>query len=742
MTRIKIVYCILIISFPTIYSQLWGSPFIPQVIETTTFQPNYDSLPTDEKNKNCPIYNRHEPLVTLTYNEFRDSSNKVVRIYDDIEQPLSISSFFITRNKRLINRHRECVNGNYYSDNCEQWNNECEQKFRFNNCIQIEDTPVLLYLDISNDLSQNKLTGWDSLLLENLNLKKLNLSYNLIGKLDENALASIEFVDISHNFLLQFNLNYTQNNSIPLNFLNIANNQLESIYLSNAVNLQTLDISHNKIKSLTNCILNSNLLFVIYASYNKINDFDTSNLIGLKYLNLSNNNIEFINSTTLTTSLIELDLSNNTIILQSNMNETGYIKNSLKNLEGTTSLLLHKFEEIDELHDIKHDVKADSLIEAPTFTTEYYDSDFSLIFIGDENVVTLTYEKFRDSIDKVVRISDEVEQPISLSSVFITRNKQRIYQYDCEYHYRRWEDCEQKNTECELDAKSHEECILSDITKAPVLILLDISNGHVQNLHSNTFATASECLQCLVLNSNEITKIPKEIFSSLNNLEYLYLSHNKITELNISPLTQLKYLNLSNNNIEFINSTTLTTSLIALDLSNNTIILQSNMFEYSSNLVELFLNNNAINDVPVNTFYEDYNTTNYFIQATTEESVVINTHVNKENYLRDMINLTNQQEHLSSVLLNNDSSLNQFQYDYSIKYNNESMPPLFSALLQNINKIITNKTDEIKESLQKLDNTTSLLLNKLEIFEKKDVIKKHEVDGIYIDADLSPINAW
>ncbi|XP_052755821.1 protein artichoke-like [Galleria mellonella] len=109
-------------------------------------------------------------------------------------------------------------------------------------------------------------------------------------------------------------------------------------------------------------------------------------------------------------------------------------------------------------------------------------------------------------------------------------------------------------------------------------------------------------LQTLNISGNQIEKITENAFYTLTQLEYLDLSHNRLSdveglfEFEMLP-NRMRHLNLAHNEIQQIPSSAFEnlTSLIELDLSYNLIsYLDENSFDNLTNLETLRLNNNNI----------------------------------------------------------------------------------------------------------------------------------------------------
>jgi Leucine-rich repeat (LRR) protein len=149
------------------------------------------------------------------------------------------------------------------------------------------------------------------------NLKSVDLSANTKLKylsLDENQLTSI---DVSHNTLLQG--------------LNVSNNELSSLDISSNPYLQYVNAWENKITTFTSHARNTELTS-LRLDDNLLNSLDVSNLINLESLNCSNNSLSSLNLLSNTNlnylecannNLASLDLHKNTKLTDLRCNDNG-----------------------------------------------------------------------------------------------------------------------------------------------------------------------------------------------------------------------------------------------------------------------------------------------------------------------------------------------------------------------------------------------------------------------------------
>lgn len=106
---------------------------------------------------------------------------------------------------------------------------------------------------------------------------------------------------------------------------------------------------------------------------------------------------------------------------------------------------------------------------------------------------------------------------------------------------------------------------------------IDLSNNYIENVNVNAFRGLEKSLYQIILTGNSLFSIPHHSLTYLNQLRYLYLQQNQISE--ISPQTfngiqlkNLKYFHLDKNKISIFEKGSLTNvPLQVLTASNNKI---------------------------------------------------------------------------------------------------------------------------------------------------------------------------
>lgn len=175
--------------------------------------------------------------------------------------------------------------------------------------IQVSEAGVLTHLDLSDE-SISDMTGIAAF----NNLETLDLYNNNISSIDLSQLTALDFVDLSKNELSQ---------------LDVSNNVL----------LEQLWLDHNNLESLD--VTQLDLLEELFLDDNGISQLDVSNNLALKRLELENNNLENIDLSALTdlrrlyinnNNLSQVDFSNNSDLLYLQCNS-----NNLNNLDVSNS---------------------------------------------------------------------------------------------------------------------------------------------------------------------------------------------------------------------------------------------------------------------------------------------------------------------------------------------------------------------------------------------------------------------
>jgi len=492
-----------------------------------------------------------------------------------------------------------------------------------------------LYLE-NNVLTEIDLSNFEDLIhfrADNNNLQNLNLSNNTnltYLSIDNNKLSDLNIENLSNlqtlyaGYNLINQIDFENNNS--LKDVRIDNNNIENLELQNKPNLSYLDADNNKLKNVK--IINNSALSSISLNNNKITNLIVENNDSLSKLYVNQNNLQY------------LDLSNNTNlkIIQAYLNDLTNINvdnlekletlivwnNNLQsiNLEDNVNLasLLISYNELDSVNLVNNIKLTDINLNGNSFNT---------IILSDKNY-QLALTSIIDSKDYVTKLdigNNKIIQPSEEIKLYIN-NKIVI---PSNYYV---EDFINKLQLQNLNASVYDgenNVITNDIIKNGYY--LKIYNGEevLQNVLIETFENQYfddyNFYKCVVdgynlsntptknyedvLDIEEIKKIKKircetdyKIMSVkgielLENLNYLYLPDNNISQIDLSNNPKLEFLNLQKNNLSSINLSNLvnltdiwldSNLLTELDLSDN-IALKNLSLPYND-LIQLDVSQN------------------------------------------------------------------------------------------------------------------------------------------------------
>ncbi|OJJ14626.1 hypothetical protein BKI52_42105 [marine bacterium AO1-C] len=368
------------------------------------------------------------------------------------------------------------------------------------------------------DLSYNHIIDF-SFLSHLRNLKILDISHNNCNKihLDDN-LVCLEDADLSNNFATSVIVD-----SPNLKNLNLSNNKIKSLSVGCEIrDLQSFNLSYNQIQDIG--FLNSMLnLKTLTLNDNQIlHIFACSRLKGLKNLNLSNNKVSNLRPLAALVELEQLVINSNDIDDVSFLSSLGSIKFlDLSNNKITNLKFLIGLKTLSALHLNRNKIT---------------DASF-LRFLPNLKVLSLSFNKIR-YFDFLLSLN--ILQKLDLRG------------------------CSIKN--------------VSFLTSLSSVTSLSLSNNRIRD--GNALSSLSN-LKALSLNYNEIRDI--SFLQTMTNLQTLYLSYNKVSNVNIlSHLKKLTNLDLSNNDITDISFMSKMVKLFRVDLRNN----QINDLKPCKNIIE------------------------------------------------------------------------------------------------------------------------------------------------------------
>lgn len=264
-----------------------------------------------------------------------------------------LSKFFRSNEKEILNGRKKLsltssvlctLNRIFISDNfCDNQNEDVKKNLQYLKNF-INNTIALKILHNAETVQGGiNLSAFQKLWM--LELKKIPI-HLLLGIHQLQTQVEILVCSGSVSYLQEFSVNGTSSGWIALKHLNLSHNYLEKLEESIKLfpNLETLNVSHNKLKS-SNGLQYLNKLNAVNLGYNhleKVPVFNNDVYYSLKNLSLRNNNIEDLTGLDNLQNLENLDLSYNCIsdhLSLQPLNRLPYLK--MLNLVGNP-LVLHQ----------------------------------------------------------------------------------------------------------------------------------------------------------------------------------------------------------------------------------------------------------------------------------------------------------------------------------------------------------------------------------------------------------------
>ncbi|XP_044755379.1 carboxypeptidase N subunit 2-like [Coccinella septempunctata] len=403
--------------------------------------------------------------------------------------------------------------------------------------LNIEDSRI--YVDGTVDLF-SKLESLQTLVMKNtvverigngtfhnlLQLRTLHLENNTLSLMPKDSLKLYTL-----DSLLFINNNLENVDDIPLCFLenieriNLSKNRiktlkpdlyqcspkkatkssLNSLYENNHLSVESLDLSDNRITSITNAFTsftNLNFLYLANNSISRLTDTDFENLFELEELNLRNNSISSVSLATFTKliSLREIDLSHNKIARLQLQFLTKLTKVDLSHNKLT-------FENMDEVKYLPFLETLDLSYNKLKRTEDFFNEFPSLVNLNlNGNSLMLTEDMFRNLSQL---------ETLFLRGNGITHLPGRIF---------------------------------NNMTS---LKELDLSENKLEVIENYEIFSSLFSLQVFNLSYNNLRYLNHNLFSSLDDCEVLDIAGNKLRDLDypyiINSMRSLDTLNLNNN---------------------------------------------------------------------------------------------------------------------------------------------------------------------------------------------------
>ncbi|CAL2055200.1 hypothetical protein [Tenacibaculum sp. 190524A05c] len=376
--------------------------------------------------------------------------------------------------------------------------------------------------------------------ITDLDLRSKTIS-DLTGIEDFIALKSL---NLKNNSLTSINLT----NNTDLETLGISENDLTSIDLSKNLKLTTLDIGANPLTSLD--VSNNTSLTRLECPVTDITSIDVSNLTQLTFLELFqtdittldvSNNLVLKNLILYRTNLTSLNLSLNTELTQLRIDYT-----DISTIDLTTNTKL------TEVRVNGSDITTVDLSNQVALTDFYGQTGvLEYINIKNGNNTNITNFDVRNNSDlNCITVDDATYSTTNWTNISSSTSfTEGIY---CDYT-----DIPDANFEARLEALGHDD--ISGDGKVPTRLIKDVTSLTV-NGHSVSDFTGIE---------------------DFTGLTYLDVGNNNITSIDVSNLTLLTFLRVDGN------------SLTSLDLSKNTLLIDLRC-SYNSGITSLSLSNNTL----------------------------------------------------------------------------------------------------------------------------------------------------
>ncbi|XP_063228922.1 chaoptin [Bacillus rossius redtenbacheri] len=446
------------------------------------------------------------------------------------------------------------------------------------------------------DVSGNEVTEVQKLAFKDLFLVSINISHNLISKIEPGAFencANITVLDLSHNKLQALPRTAFDSSTYATELL-LSHNQftdLSQVPLHNMTGLKILNASHNAIETIPrNTFPKLYELHTIDLSHNRLREvwngvFQT--LFSLRSLNMSHNSLQAVKGSTFGAlhTLLELDLSHNNI---SDMNKVALARlSSLRMLQLQRNALSRVFQLPISLSSLF--LSHNSLQRIEPLTTWPVMNSLLLLDLG--------YNRLGDSLQRGSFANLLTLQTLDLAGNGLSAPP--------------WESLADMSTLQYLYLQENNLTFLSKgaFGRLPVVFELNLANNNINNISTRAF---EGLLQLLTLNltGNNLFSIPNGAFQGLVSLRTLDLSYNKLEKLDnktnslLEDCLSLENVNLSHNRISFVTRKTFPSSpwipyrLRQVDLSHNTMpVLTFDLTVGTAKLEVLNVSYNAINEI-------------------------------------------------------------------------------------------------------------------------------------------------
>ena len=465
-------------------------------------------------------------------------------------------------------------------------------------------------IDLSNNIKLKNLTLSCNVLRKidlskNTELTGLNLGYNNLSNIDLSKNTELTGLDLGYNNLS--NIDLSQNTE--LTYLNLDSNNLSSIDLSKNIELTYLDLDSNNLSSID--LSKNTELTSLNLSENNLSSIDLSKNIELTYLNLSENNLSSIDLSK-NIELTYLNLSDNNSLKIIKLYDNFNIVDNIISAQAINQTYIDfgKGRIINSIEDyklylnnklvIKESVDVDTLIRnlgLKNITAKVYDKDNQLVennvsnndilklYYNDEEIQSIPIHIFNneyfDDENFYNAVVDAYNEKNNENLPYTTNLTDEQLKTITEISYNGYdkEDSEKINSTKGIEKlTSLTELYLVnnnlngiDLSKNTELTSLVLSQNNLSNID------LSKNIELTSLNLGFYGGTPSQGNSNrlrtidLSNnikLQRLSLSSNLLREIDLSKNTELTDLDLNHNNLHSIDLSK-NTLLTELDLNHN-----------------------------------------------------------------------------------------------------------------------------------------------------------------------------
>lgn len=468
----------------------------------------------------------------------------------------------------------------------------------------------------------------------------------IVGSSSFLKVRELEYLDLSRNNIANLS-EYPFCGLINLKFLNLSRNSLQDVkklgleerkLFPCIPELQILDMSHNRLKILTDETMSSlrrlkNLSF----SDNQIASMSPYALIGLQrlqFIDLSNNRLSEFHPHFFhhSTELKKIFLRNNSIAgfpsaLFRSLSQLVHLDVSF-NIISELHFLLDSFKNPNRLSVLNLSDNRIRRIEGTPFQSLVslqilYLQDNTIEYIAEKAFSHLSSLKVLVLTNNRLRLieADTFSGLVNLHELWLQNNHMELIHSDAFMNLTRLQYLNLKNNSLtsfpiainrmeflqDLDLSSNS---ISNITNDTFenlknLIVLDLQSNLIGNLSRGTLRDQYS-LRILDLSKNRVQSLEHGIFDDAIELERIKLNDNLLSDINglFMNLQNLKSLNISRNNITWFDYALIPTGLITLDMHSNHIDSLGNYFELESVLKLRFMDAsfNKIKEINAATF--------------------------------------------------------------------------------------------------------------------------------------------